>query len=158
MPFDHIWLPTVILLGFMTIWDWDQQNPQILMRCVGSLLAAVFILFHLAFWFPTLEPASVDTTQTNIRSLEQALELYHLNTQSYPTTEQGFEALRSLPTVEPVPDTWKGPYVRGSLPVDGWGNEIHYSSDGTAYEIWSLGEDGQPGGEGDDADIYASQL
>ncbi len=152
-----IWLSASILLGLMTYLDWNNPNPQIIIRCLVCLIAMGVLLFHFVFWFPPLEQTPVETTKTNIRSLEQALDLYRLNNHSYPTTEQGLGALRTQPTIEPVPDTWKGPYVRGALPMDGWGNAIQYASDGIDYEIWSFGEDGEIGGEGDDADIYASK-
>ena len=75
----------------------------------------------------------------------------------YPTTEQGLEALRTLPTVGEPPRNWRGPYLRKVVPLDPWGRPYHYISPGRtnveSYDLYTLGRDGQPGGEGEDADI-----
>ncbi len=68
------------------------------------------------------------------------------------------DAFLAKPVVEPIPQNWNGPYIQGDRPKDGWGNEFHYTSSGKGYEIWSYGADEKLGGEGDDADIYSSQL
>ncbi|MBW8066203.1 MAG: type II secretion system protein GspG [Ferrovum sp.] len=89
----------------------------------------------------------------DIASIVQALKLYRLDVGRYPTTEQGLQALVKQPAQEPVPSNWM--QTLDTLPRDPWGHPYHYSNPGQHGEIdvWSLGADGQPGGEGNDADI-----
>ncbi len=89
----------------------------------------------------------------DVASLVQALKLYRLDVGRYPTTEQGLMALVKQPAQEPVPGNWM--QTLDTLPKDPWGHPYHYANPGQHGEIdvWSLGADGQPGGEGNDADI-----
>ncbi|MEM1090621.1 MAG: type II secretion system major pseudopilin GspG [Pseudomonadota bacterium] len=92
---------------------------------------------------------------TDIRTLEQALEIYKLNNTFYPSTQQGLQALVSAPGGYPEPRNYKqGGYLK-RLPKDPWGNDYGYANPGSrsAIDIYSLGADGQPGGEGLAADI-----
>jgi general secretion pathway protein G len=91
--------------------------------------------------------------RTDIATIDQALKLYRLDNGRYPTTEQGLNALVAKPVAEPLPQNWK-PYL-DYLPKDPWGKPYQYANPGQHGEIdiWSFGADGQPGGEGNDADI-----
>ena len=91
----------------------------------------------------------------DIATLVQALKLYRLDNLRYPTTEQTLQALVVKPTLNPVPQNWKAGGYLDRLPKDPWGNPYLYLSPGRNGEIdvISLGADGQPGGEGNDADI-----
>jgi general secretion pathway protein G len=95
--------------------------------------------------------------RTDITNIMQALKLYRLDNQRYPTTEQGLQALVARPTAGPQPNNWK-PYVE-KLPNDPWGNPYQYLNPGIKGEVdvMSLGANGQPGGEGNDADIGSWQ-
>lgn len=97
------------------------------------------------------------TARTQIELLGTALDSYQLDNGAYPTTEQGLAALQEKPTREPIPPNWRGPYLRKAIPADPWGRPYNYASPGehnpTGYDLWTFGRDGQPGGEGDDADI-----
>jgi general secretion pathway protein G len=97
------------------------------------------------------------TAKTQITLLETALDNYRLDAGSYPTTEQGLDALAKVPTRQPVPINWRGPYLRRDVPVDPWGRPYIYKSPGehnpTSFDLSTLGRDGQPGGEGEDADF-----
>jgi general secretion pathway protein G len=97
------------------------------------------------------------TAKTQIELLETALDNYRLDTGSYPTGEQGLDALMKAPTREPVPINWRGPYLKRDVPADPWGRPYIYKSPGehnpTGYDLSTLGRDGQPGGENEDADI-----
>ena len=102
------------------------------------------------------DDARLIAARQDISSLTQALKLYRLDNQNYPTTEQGLAALVQKPTSPPIPNNWKsGGYV-DRLPKDPWGNDFQYLSPGLKGEIdvFSLGADGAPGGEGNNADIY----
>ena len=97
----------------------------------------------------------VVAAKTDIATLMQALKLYKLDNQRYPTTEQGLSALTTKPTSGPSANGWKeGGYVE-KLPKDPWGNSYQYLSPGLHGEvdIFSFGADGQPNGEGEDADV-----
>lgn len=101
------------------------------------------------------DQARVTTTRTNLASLSSALKLYRLDNGQYPTTQQGLKALVEKPSLPPVPSAWpQGGYVTQD-PMDAWGNPYVYSSDGADFTLRSLGRDGQPGGEGLDADLDA---
>ncbi|TIC79066.1 type II secretion system major pseudopilin GspG [Crenobacter intestini] len=101
------------------------------------------------------DEARAVAARQDINTLAQALKLYRLDNARYPTSEQGLSALVSKPSSGPQPKNWKpGGYVE-RLPVDPWGNPYQYAAPGTHGEIdiWSLGADGEPGGEGGDADV-----
>jgi general secretion pathway protein G len=101
------------------------------------------------------DEARVIAAKQDIASLMQALKLYRLDNQRYPTTEQGLQALQTKPDTTPVPLNWKpGGYIE-RLPKDPWGNPYQYLNPGVHGEIdvFSYGADGAPGGEGNDADI-----
>ncbi len=97
-----------------------------------------------------------------VQSLEQALKLYKLDNGQYPSTEQGLLALVETPSVGRLPKKWReGGYLeKGKIPKDPWDNEFVYISPGLhgEFDIVSYGPDGEPGGEGEDADINNWEL
>jgi general secretion pathway protein G len=106
------------------------------------------------------DEARVVAARQDIGALLQALKLYRLDNLRYPRTEQGLGALVERPTLAPVPPNWKpGGYLE-RLPRDPWGHPYQYLSPGLRGEIdvFSLGADGAPGGEGFDADIGSWNL
>lgn len=106
------------------------------------------------------EEARVAAARQDIAAVMQALRLYHLDNQRYPTTEQGLEALVEAPTTAPLPINWSNGGYLDRLPSDPWGKPLNYLNPGQFDEVdvYSLGADGQPGGEGHDADIGSWQL
>jgi len=97
----------------------------------------------------------VTAAKVDIATMMQALKLYKLDNQRYPSTEQGLQALITKPTSGPAANGWKtGGYIE-KLPKDPWGNAYQYLSPGIHGEVdvFSLGADGQPGGTGEDADV-----
>ena len=106
------------------------------------------------------DEARIIAAKQDIASLLQALKLYRLDNHRYPSSEQGLQALVVQPTNAPVPPNWKaGGYIE-RLPKDPWGNPYQYLNPGVHGEIdvFSLGADGAPGGEGNDADIGSWSL
>jgi len=103
------------------------------------------------------DEAKVTAARTDVNNLMQALKLYKLDNQAYPTTEQGLQALVNKPTTGPTPPNWK-PYL-DKLPNDPWGRPYQYLNPGVKGEIdvMSFGADGQAGGEGKNADIGSWQ-
>jgi general secretion pathway protein G len=101
------------------------------------------------------DEARAIAAKNDIAAIMQALKLYRLDNQRYPTAEQGLAALVARPTLAPVPPNWKPNGYLDRLPKDPWGHPYQYLNPGLRGEIdvYSLGADGQPGGEGNDADI-----
>lgn len=99
------------------------------------------------------DQARAVAARQDISTLMQALKLYRLDNGRYPTTEQGLQALVQRPATGVVPTNWRATLER--LPNDPWGQPYQYLNPGVHGEIdvFSLGADGQPGGEGGDADI-----
>ena len=102
------------------------------------------------------DKARIKTTETALSTVSNALDMYKVDNSRYPTTAQGLEALTTPPAdAKNYPD---GGYIKGGYPTDGWENELQYvapGSDGRPYDLFSLGADGEQGGEGQDADLYA---
>jgi len=103
------------------------------------------------------DDARVTAARTDVNNLMQALKLYRLDNQRYPTADQGLQALVAKPTSGAIPQNWK-PYL-DKLPKDPWGNPYQYVNPGVKGEIdvYSLGADGQPGGDGKNADVGSWQ-
>jgi general secretion pathway protein G len=103
------------------------------------------------------DDARVTAARTDVNNIMQALKLYKLDNQRYPTTEQGLQALVARPTTGAVPPNWK-PYLE-KLPNDPWGRPYQYLNPGVKGEVdvMSFGADGQSGGEGKNADIGSWQ-
>ena len=101
-----------------------------------------------------IDDANVVKAKQDIRAYETALNLYRMDNFRYPSTDQGLKALVEKPA-DPNVRNWKpGGYLQG-MRKDPWGNDYVYLSPGTRgeFDLYTLGADGQPGGEGNDADI-----
>lgn len=101
-----------------------------------------------------IDKAQITAAKTEIRTLEGALKFYRIDQFAYPSTEQGLEALVTKPADPNIRNWNPGGYV-DRLPMDPWNRPYLYLSPGAQGEIdvYTLGRDGQPGGEGIDADI-----
>jgi general secretion pathway protein G len=104
------------------------------------------------------EEAKKTKARLQIENLEGALKLYKLDTGTYPTTEQGLEALVQRPATGSIPKNWReGGYLeKAKVPEDPWGRPYVYMSPGIKnrdFDLKSLGADGEEGGEGENADI-----
>ena len=102
------------------------------------------------------DDARVVAARADIAAITQALKLYRLDNAFYPTTEQGLSAVVTQPASAPIPSNWKRGGYLDRMPKDPWGHEYRYLNPGLKAEIdvFSLGADGQQGGEGVNADIY----
>jgi general secretion pathway protein G len=107
--------------------------------------------------FGNVGEARRNSARSQIQILALALDAYRLDNDAFPTTDQGLEALRTMPVSGDPPTNWKGPYLRQLVPIDPWGRPYVYTAPGlvnsTSYDLYTLGKDGKPGGEGEDADI-----
>ena len=88
-----------------------------------------------------------DAALSQISSLQTALDTYRLDVGEYPDTLEG------LTSNDSGRAAWNGPYLRGNVPADPWGNEYIYEASGRQFTLISYGADGEQGGEDDDADI-----
>lgn len=115
-----------------------------------GLLAAVVVPQFLG----RVDDARVAKAKQDIQALETALTLFKLDNFRYPSTEQGLSALAKRPADGSARNWREGGYLK-KLNKDPWGNDYQYVSPGThgEYDLFSLGADGQPGGEGVNADI-----
>lgn len=114
----------------------------IVMAILGMLAALVGPAL-----FGNLGKGQRSAAASQINSLESALDTYRLDVGRYP------RSLAGLMENDAGRDSWAGPYLRGALPKDPWGNDYVYQATDRDFELLSYGADGQPGGEGDDADI-----
>lgn len=97
--------------------------------------------------------AKVKAAKVQVEDLAQTLDMYKLDVGSYPTSDQGLNALIESPEGA---QRWNGPYLRKSkVPLDPWNNEYKYDSPGEhgKFDLYSLGADGKEGGEGEDQDL-----
>jgi general secretion pathway protein G len=101
------------------------------------------------------DEARITAARSDIGNLVTALRLYKLDNRSYPSNDQGLDALVKAPSLAPIPPAWKKGGYLDKLPKDPWGNPYQYLNPGVHgdIDVWSLGADGQPGGEGGNADI-----
>lgn len=102
-----------------------------------------------------VDKALTQQAKTDMKSIETALKLYKLDNFSYPSTEQGLQALVEKSTIAPEPRNFKKGGYLDRLPKDPWGRDYTYLSPGDhgEFDIFTLGRDGVPGGEDQDADI-----
>jgi len=122
-----------------------------------ELLVVMVILGLLAGYvapkyFAQIGKSEVKTARAQIDALEKALDQYRLDTGHYPSNEQGLAALNTKPADE---TRWDGPYLKKAVPNDPWGKPYMYRLPGehSELDLYSYGKDGQPGGNGEDADI-----
>jgi len=123
-----------------------------------ELMVVVIIIGLLAAFvapkiFHRVGESRITAARNQMAALEDALDMFYVDTGRYPSSEQGMAVLNTKP--EDI-NHWKGPYLKKRVPKDPWGNEYVYKSpggEGRDYDIICYGADGQEGGEGDNADI-----
>jgi general secretion pathway protein G len=121
-----------------------------------GILATVVVINVL----PDVDRASVTRAKADIATLETAITGYRADNLAYPSTTQGLAALKAPPADLRQPERYKpGGYIL-RLPEDPWGNPYQYASPGQhgPFDVWSMGPDGQTGGEGENADIGNWQI
>jgi len=132
-----------------------QQGFTLIEIIVVVVIIGILATFVAPKFMGKTDTARITKAKSDILSLESALDLYKLDNFTYPTTDQGLDALINPPTSDPVPTNWqKGGYIK-KLQKDPWQRDYQYLSPGEHGEvdIYSLGADGIEGGEGANADI-----
>jgi general secretion pathway protein G len=104
------------------------------------------------------DEARATAARADIEAVGNALELYRLDNGTYPSTDQGLEALVSLPSGYPEPRRWNADGYLKKLPVDPWDEPYLFFSEERTFEVYSLGADRKEGGEGVDSDLRYSEL
>ena len=127
-----------------------------------TLIEVLVVVVILAILAAVVVPRVMDrpgqarqtSAKQGIQSIMTALNMYHLDNFAYPTTQQGLAALVQRPSDLPQGANWKGPYL-DRTPKDPWGHEFLYLQPGVhgPVDVYTLGADGRPGGEGEAADI-----
>lgn len=122
-----------------------------------ELLVVVAIIALLAAYvgpkyFSQVGKSELSVARAQIGAFNRALGAYRLDVGSFPTTEEGLNALLAKP---PAAAKWNGPYLDSAVPADPWGGTYEYRSPGVngEYDIVSYGKDRQPGGDGEAADL-----
>lgn len=107
--------------------------------------------------FGHLASSKTKAARTQVELLGAALDMYRLDIGRYPPSDEGLNALWEKPTEAGRAALWHGPYLKKKVDKDAWGNAYVYLFPGEhgEYDLSSLGADGQPGGEGEDADIHS---
>ncbi|MHC4259510.1 MAG: type II secretion system major pseudopilin GspG [Planctomycetota bacterium] len=128
---------------------------------IVELLVVVLIISMLAAFvapkmFKGLGKAKRDIARAKMAIIEDALARFSIDCDRYPAQEEGLEALLMAP--EDVEEEWRGPYLKRSELLDPWKNPYLYIEEGErnpgGFDLLCYGADGEPGGEGDDEDIY----
>jgi general secretion pathway protein G len=118
----------------------------VVMVIIGLLASFVYVKF-----IGRVGESKQNAAKAQIEILNQALELYRLDTGQYPSSEEGLNALNDDPRV----DNWAGPYLKKAVPNDPWRRPYNYQAPGNHgdYDLTSYGADGSPGGEGENKDV-----
>lgn len=129
-----------------------------------TLIEMLVVIAIIALLAGLVGPAVMDrlggakskTAGIQIADLDKALEIFKLDVGRYPSNAEGLQALVAKPASA---GGWNGPYLKGGLPTDPWGNPYRYANPGPGggIEILSLGADNAPGGEGENADVRNKQ-
>lgn len=132
-----------------------RRGVTLIEMLVVVTIISVFLLVVGPRLLGQADKAKVVSARQQIGAFGQALASYKLEVGTFPTTEMGFRALREKPAAV---NNWGGPYLEKEVPKDPWGNDFLYKfpgDHGDSPDIVSLGADGQPGGEGVNADIVS---
>ena len=133
----------------------DQRGITLIEMLVVVTIIALFAALVGPKLFGNVDKAKITAARDQINTFLTALGNYKLDTGVFPTTEQGLQALRVRPENQPQ---WAGPYLTKDIPMDPWGRPYLYKypgDHGDEPDVISLGADGQPGGDGINADIVS---
>ncbi|HUQ91334.1 MAG TPA: type II secretion system major pseudopilin GspG [Bryobacteraceae bacterium] len=137
----------------------NRKLTQAGVTLIEMLVVVTIIALFAAIVAPKMlkrgDAARQTAARVQINNIVNAVGMYKLDTGQFPTTEQGFQALRAMPQGV---NQWQGPYMPQDVPLDPWGRAYIYKypgEHGDEPDVVSYGADGQPGGEGFNADIVS---
>jgi general secretion pathway protein G len=145
-------MPTKILSGFASRIFRANRGFTLLELLVVMVIIGLLAGYVGPRYFSQIGKSEVKVARAQIDALGKALDQFRLDTGHYPTMEEG---LGGLVTRSPSEPKWDGPYLTKNVPADPWGNPYVFKIPGDhgEYDLLSYGKDGQPGGEGEAADI-----
>jgi general secretion pathway protein G len=119
---------------------------------VVMVIIAMFATLVGGRLFRNVDKAKVTQAKAQIQEFETVLDMFRLDVGRYPSSDEGLQALHVKPSAV---ENWDGPYLKKDVPLDPWGHPYVYKFPGqhTDFDLFSMGADGQEGGEGDAADI-----
>lgn len=144
----HQWMPGRIAPGRIS----GTRGFTLLELLVVMVIIGLLAGYVGPKYFAQIGKSETKAARAQIDALGKALDQFRLDTGHYPTTEEGLQVLVAHPASEPK---WDGPYLTKGVPPDPWGNPYIFKipGDHSEYDLFSYGKDGQPGGEGDAADV-----
>lgn len=137
--------------------DQKQSGFTLLELLVVIVIIGLLAAFVAPKYFGQIGKSKTQVAKAQMEAFDRAIDQFRVDTEHFPTTEQGLGSLFSQPANEPL---WRGPYIKKGIPLDPWSKAYIYKSpgtDGRDYEIISYGNDGKSGGGGEDADILSWQ-
>lgn len=145
--------------------NWKSQSRQSGFTLIEIMVVVIILGILVAIIAPNVigrvDDAQIAAAKADLRGIDNALKFYRLDNFVYPTNEQGLQALISKPNDPNLRNYKAGGYLdRRQVPKDPWGREYLYLNPGQHGEVdvYTLGRDGRPGGEGIDADIGSWEL
>jgi general secretion pathway protein G len=142
---------------FLNVRTWPAAPRQAGFTLIEIMVVVVILGILAAIVAPNvisrIDDAAITRAKQDIRGIESALKLYYMDNSRYPSTDQGLDALTTRPN-DPSVRNWRGPYL-DKLPKDPWNNTYRYLYPGQngEFDVFTYGADGQPGGEGINAEI-----
>lgn len=137
----------------------SRQRHQSGFTLIEVMVVVIIIGLMASFAVPTvldrMEQARTQKAKTDFKALQTALKLYRIDNFTFPTSDQGLDALVTKPTLAPVPRNWKSGGYLEQMQLDPWDRPYLYMSPGEGhdYDIYTLGADGVSGGDGPNADL-----
>lgn len=130
----------------------NQRGITLVELLVVMVIIALFATIVGQRVFRNVDRARMTTAKAQISEFETVLDLYRLDVGKYPSSDEGLSALRAKPAAAA---NWDGPYLKKDVPMDPWGHAYVYRFPGQHgdFDLYSLGADGQEGGEGENADV-----
>lgn len=134
-------------------------------RCAFTLIELIVVIAIIATLAAVVAPAlfqnvgdaKTSAAKSQVEMLGLALNAYRLDNDGFPRTDEGLEALRTIPARADAQNNWRGPYLTRLVPADPWGRVYTYVSPGInnprSYDLYTLGRDGKVGGRDEDADV-----